>query len=849
MVEKGAQKRTILRDYYCIFVHCTPNKTIKEYLNMQKEKFSKYLPYVVAIVVFALISCIYCAPVFQGKELYAGDNVRFKEAVHESSEFYESTGESTWWTGSMFAGMPNYQIGGGRYASTKLLKPLLLLFHPSHNNSLPLVFMLYFCSFFVLLRSVRVEKWLSIVGALAIGFSSYYFIIEPAGHHSKAWSLALMAVVVAGFFYIYDKRYRLGIVLTMVFTSMGFSPHPQMSYYYFMLIGVLFIAQIVIHIKAKRIRDLVISTALFAGSVIVGLGTGSASLFANSEYVKETMRGGHSDLDSESEQKSNGLSLDYMTAWSYGIDESLTFMIPGFMGNASGYNVGKESKLYEELTSKGVSKQDAAQFCESVPTYWGEQPFTAGPIYAGAAICFLFVLGLILIKGPLKWAILAATFFSFGLSWGKNWMWLTELFYNWFPMYGKFRSVSSILIVAEVTVPLLGFMAIKHIMDGKSGIKELNRAILISGSVTGGICLLLAVAGGSMFSFVSSNDAAIQAQLPDWVFNAIVEERASILRSDSMRSFMFIALAALLLWLYTNNKMRKSWMTALLGLLVVADMWPVDKRFFNDGNFVYPKQFESSFATLPYEKAIMADKDPHFRVLNLSVNPFSDSRTSYNLKSLGGYSAAKLRRYQDIIDQYLTEPNMKIVSMLNGKYVIMRNEEGAVVPMRNPDSMGNAWFVDSLVVVDDPVDECAALDVVNLHNTAVVHTEFSDYVKGFRPGQSGKSTIKLLTYAPNELTYQYESESPRVAVFSEVYYPYGWKAYIDDKPVDLFRVNYLLRALNVPEGTHSIRMEFRPDSVRKGNTIAIVFIVIMYGVVLGVISDTLIRRGRKPKSA
>ena len=815
---------------------------------MNKDNLRKYLPYVAAIVIFAALSCIYCAPVFQGKQLYAGDNVKYQAAVQESYKYHQETGNYTWWTGSMFSGMPSYQIGGGHYKSNDLMQPLIKLLHPSHNKSLPLVLMLYFCCFFVLLRSIGIDRWLSIIGALATGLSSYFYIIEPAGHHTKAWSIALMAVVVAGFLFIYRKKYGLGVALTMIFTAMGFSPHPQMAYYEFMLIGVLFVAELFIHIKEKRYKDLIIATALFAGSTLIGMGTGASNVFANREYVKETMRGGHSDLASDDSDAPKGLSLEYATSWSYGIDESLTFMIPGYMGNATGYDVGTDSELYRQLTAKGVSKNDARQFCQSAPTYWGEQPFTSGPVYAGAAVCFLLLLGLLLVKGPYKWAILVATFFSFALSWGKNWMWLTELFYNWFPMYSKFRSVSSILIVAEITVPLLGFMAIKQIMDGKVERKEINRSIYISAGITGGICLLLALFGGSMFSFVSSNDASMQAQLPDWVFSAIIDERASILRSDSFRSFLFIAVAAGVVWLFANDKIKKQWMVAALGVIIVADMWPVDKRFFNDSNFIYTKQLRNQFTPLPYEKAIMADTDPHFRVMNLAANTFNDSRTSYYFKSLGGYSAAKLRRYQDIIDVYLSSVNLEVVSMLNAKYIITQGDDGRETPMRNPGALGNAWYASSLSLASTPNDECSALGKVDLSSTIVVGDDFKQYVSRFKPAAEG-SSINLTSYAPDVLTYQSQSTADGTVVFSEIYYPYGWKAYIDGKPAEIFRANYLLRAMNIPAGQHEIRMEFRPDSVRKGNAIASIFIVMMYAIVLGLIAGTLIKRGRQRKSA
>ncbi len=821
----------------------------KQVKGMNKDNLRKYLPYIAAIVVFAVLSCIYVSPVFQGKRLYAGDNVRYREAVNESYMYHQNTGDYTWWTGSMFSGMPSYQIGGGHYKSNDLMKPLLSLFHPSHSSALPMVLMLYFCCFFVLLRSVGIDRWLAIVGALATGFSSYFYIIEPAGHQTKAWSIALMAVVVAGFFFIFRKKYGLGVCLTMIFTAMGFSPHPQMAYYVFMFIGVLFLAQLYIHIKEKRYKDLIIASALFAVSVLVGLGTGTSNVFANKEYVKETMRGGHSDLVSDNEADApKGLDLDYVTAWSYGIDESLTFLIPGYMGNASGYNVGTDSELYKKLTSQGISKANAKEICEQAPTYWGEQPFTSGPVYAGAAICFLFILGLLLVKGPVKWAILGATVLSFALSWGKNLMWLTELFYNWFPMYSKFRSVSSILIVAEMTVPLLGFMAIKQIMDGKLERAQVNRSIYISAGITGGICLFLALFGGSMFSFISSGDAELQANYPDWFFQAIVADRASILRSDSFRSLLFIILAAGAIWLFANDKLKKQWMIAVLGVIVVADMWPVDKRFFNDSHFVTSKQFQNNFSILPYEKAIMADTDPHFRVLNLATNTFNDSRTSYNLKSIGGYSAAKLRRYQDIIDVYLSKVNLEIVSMLNGKYIITKGEDGRATPMRNPGALGNAWYASSLSMAETPNEECAALGKVDLASTIVVGNDFKQYVQGFKPAAAG-SSISLTSYAPNALTYKSQSSADGTVVFSEIYYPYGWKAYIDGKPAEIFRANYLLRAMNIPAGQHEIRMEFRPDSVAKGDKLAITFVLIMYATVLGVIAGTLVKRGRQRKSA
>lgn len=808
----------------------------------------RILPYLVAFVLFLIASIIYCSPVLEGKRIQAGDEFNAKASIQESIEYRQNTGDVTWWTGSMFSGMPNYQVGGGRYLSTTLMNPIWKLTHPS-SAKMPLVFLTFFCCFFLLLRSFGIDKWLSIVGAFATGFSSYFFIIEAAGHNGKAWSIMLMSVVVGGFYLIYKKRYGWGISLTMIFTAMGFSPHPQMAYYIFLLIGILFFTELYIHINEKRLKDFAISTLLFFASVGVGLGTGTANIFANNEYAKETMRGGHSELinSSDNTNKTKGLDLDYATNWSYGVDETLTFLIPGYMGTASGYNVGTDSKLYETLVKNGVPKADSKAFCESAPTYWGEQPFTVGSVYMGAIVCLLFVLGLFIVKGPYKWGLLVATLFSVALSWGHNFMGLTELFFDYFPLYDKFRTVSSILIVAEVTMPLLGFLAVKQLMDGSIDKKCLNKSLYYSTGIIGSICLIMALFGESLCDFKSSYDAGFSNQIPAWVYQAIIAERADMLRSDSFRSLLFVLASGLLIWSFVNLNLKKNWMIAILGVLIFVDMWPINKRFLNDDNFVTPNQTGNYYAIQPYEQALLQDKDSHFRVLNLATNTFNEARTSYRLKSIGGYSAAKLRRYQDLIDQYISKMDLDIISMLNGKYIIVSDESGQVVPQRNPYAMGNAWYVDSIMIVDTPNEECAALGNINLNNTAVLDRKFSDYVSDFKPVNDSTASVKLNTYSPKELTYTSNAKNDGMVVFSEIYYPYGWKAFIDGKAADIFRVNYILRAINVPAGNHQISMVFEPDSVKKGNTMSAIFVFIMYATILSFIV-VAIYKARKRRS-
>ena len=817
---------------------------------MKKENFiQKYGAYAMALIVFVAVACIYCSPALEGKVIQSGDNTSATSAVRESVEYHKNTGDYTFWNGSMFSGMPNYQIGGGHYEANDWLKPFRKVMLKGHHSA-PWIFIIFFVCFYALMRAFSINKWLSIVGALATGFSSYFFIIVQAGHNSKTSSIALISVVAAGLYLIFRKKYGLGVVLTMLFTAIGFGNHPQMSYYLFMMIGLFFLAELYIHIKEKRYKDLIVGSLLFFGSLVVGLGTGSSTIFVNKEYAEQTMRGGHSDLkkSSDTENKTKGLDLDYATQWSYGIDESLSFIIPGVMGGASSYDVGTDSELYKSLVKHGVPRQSAAQFCANVPLYWGDQPFTAGNVYMGAIVCFLFVLGLLIVKGPYKWAILAATLFSVLLALGHNFMWFTELFFNYFPMYNKFRAVSSILIVAEVAMPLLGFLAIKELMDGKLKREEATKSIYTAAGVTAGLCLFIALFGGMMFDFTAPVDASLASQLPDFAYQGILDERAALMKSDAWRSFIFIVLAAATLWMYVQNKFKWGYMVAILGILVMADMWPVNKRYLNDSSFVSKKNNNAAYQMQPYEKQILQDKDPHFRVFNLTTSTFNDARTSYYLKSIGGYHAAKLRRYQDLIDQHISKMNMNVISMLNAKYFIVPDRKSGQAQVQlNPYAMGNAWFVDTLMVVNNANEESDALNHIDLSTTAVLDKEFASYVENFVPGHDSEANIRLTKYTPKYLDYEYTASKPGTIVFSEIYYPYGWMATIDGRPADIYRVNYMLRAINVPEGTHRIHMEFAPSSVKKGDTLAMLCVFIMYATILLVIALALLNIVRKRK--
>lgn len=806
----------------------------------------KYVAYVVAAVVFVALSYIYCFPVLQGRVIYAGDNINAEAAVHECAEYTRETGEHSWWTGSMFSGMPNYQIGGGQYKGEAMLSPVNAVLHRGHGHT-AWVFIIYFFCFFALLRAFGVDKWLCIAGSIAMTMSSYFVVIVAAGHNGKTSTIALMSVVIAGMYLMFRGKRISGAIMVSLFTAAGFTSHPQMAYYLFMLMGVLWIAELWMGVRSRRIRDFAVSTMVFFGSLALGFGACCGNVFVNSEYASQTMRGGHSDIVREGQEQaaaeqSKGLDIGYATQWSYGIDESLSFLIPGIKGGASSVNVGRDSKVYKALVGNGVPARSATQFCKNVPLYWGEQPFTSGNVYMGAVVCFLFVLGLCVVRGAYKWALLFATLCSIALAWGNNFMWLTETFFKYFPLYNKFRTVSSILIVAEITMPLLGFLAIKELMQGRTERRDAVRGIGIAAAVTGGICLVVALLGGIMFSGTSSYDAQWAGQVPGWLYSAIVDERLSLMRSDAWRSLLFIAAAALLLWLYVSKTVKAGWMAAGLAALILADMWPVDKRYLNDSNFTSAGDNAEAFAMQDYERRLLDDPDPHFRVMNLTTNTFNDARTSYYLKSIGGYHAAKLRRYQDLIDEHLGKMHMPVIGMLNAKYIIVQGDDGRPEPQLNPYALGNAWYVGTIRTAEDANEESDALMQMDLRKEAVVDKGFAGHVRDFEPGIADGATVRLTSYTPKSVEYVSESTADGTVVFSEIYYPYGWKATIDGIPAEHFRANYMLRAMNVPAGKHEIRFTFDPDSVRKGDSIAVVCTCLIYLLTIVGIAASVWRR-------
>lgn len=796
------------------------------------EYIKRFWPYLLAVVVFVAVAGIYMSPVFEGKIIASTDGVQGRAAVHECVEYGKQTGNYSWWTGSMFSGMPNYQIGGGRYMANTYLRPLLNTLQWGHRNVFAIV-LIYCLCFFALVRSMKVDKWLSIVGALAITFSSYFFIIIAANHHGKTSTLALMSLALAGFYLIFNGHRRLGVCLSMIGTMAGFYPHPQMAYYVCFIFAAFGIAELCKTIKNKDWKAFAFNCALALAALGIGVGTGTSATYANLEYAEETMRGGHSDLvkSTDKDNKTKGLDLDYATAWSYGIDECWTFLVPDYMGGSSNYDAGRDSELCKDMIKQGVPKKQAEQFCQNVPAYWGDQPFTAGPVYMGAIVCMLFLLGLLIVKGPYKWALLAVTLLSVVLSWGYHCMGPTRFFFDNVPMYNKFRAVSSILVIAEITIPLLGFLALQRLVDAKEKGKDLSKKVLVSGGIAAGLALVCLI-------FTSGFEGRSDSQMPEWLTPLLIDARRAMLSADCWRSILFVALGTAVVWWYSKSKKFTTPLLAIvLGVLVLADMWPVDKRFMNDSHFSPANAYDKEFKMQAWEKQILdTDKDPHFRVFNLTVSPFNDARTSYYLKSIGGYSAAKLRRYQDLIDQHLSKMHMPVINMLNTKYLIVPDQStGTAVPQLNPEAMGNAWFVEDIIEAKTPNEECDMLMTVDLTREAVVGSDYINNVSNLTPGADSLANVTLTKYTPEYIEYDAECSKPGTIVFSEIFYPYGWKAIVDGKPVEHYRANYMLRALNVDAGKHHIRFEFRPESVAKGNAISMTFVVLMYLIIAGCI--------------
>lgn len=808
----------------------------------------KFLPDLIAILAFVILSFAYFFPAdIEGRILFQHDSVAGVGAGQESKEYLERTGERTRWTNSIFGGMPTYQMSPS-YDSTKPLKwaeNIYQLYLPSYVV-LSFIMML---GFYILLRALGVSAWLSGLGAIIWAFSSYFFILIAAGHIWKFVTLAYIPPTIAGIVLAYRKKYLLGGVVTALFIALQIqSNHIQMSYYFMFVILFIAVAYFADAYKKKELPHFFKASGILLLAALVGVCVNLSNLYHTYEYSKETMRG-KSELKQEgpaASQTSSGLNRDYITQWSYGIGETLTLLVPNVKGGSS------SATLSQNEVAMAKANPMYGNLYSQFPQYFGEQPWTAGPVYVGAFVMFLFILGCFIVKGPLKWALLGATIFSILLSWGKNFMGLTDFFIDYIPMYNKFRAVSSILVIAEFTIPLLAILALKEIINRRDILKqkENRTGVIVTLVLTAGVALILAVAPGVFFSgFISAQEmAALKQGLPAEhlapVIASLTDMREAIIASDAWRSFFIIIVGCFLLFLYQQKKLKASLTVAGIVLLCVIDMWSVDKRYLHDEQFVPKSKQADAFVKTQADEIILQDTT-YYRVLNFigfPSNTFNENNTAYWHKSVGGYHAAKLRRYQEMIDHHII-PEMqdtyqavaaaggemdsvdaskfRVLNMLNTKYFIFpAGQEGKPVPVGNPYAYGNAWFVDKVKYVDNANEEMDALNEILPTETAVVDAKFKEKLKGVTDGyKDSLSTIRLTSYEPNRLVYQTSSAKDGVAVFSEIYYP-GWQVTIDGQPADIARADYILRAMNIPAGEHVVEMWFDPQSIHVTESIA-----------------------------
>jgi hypothetical protein len=815
---------------------------------MIKLSEKKFLPHIVAVLIFLILSIIYFSPVLDGKQLNQHDTSVSIGASKEAADYNKTHSDVALWTNSMFGGMPSYLTALPMKSALSTVYSLTNL-----NNWRPVSFtFLYFIGFYIALLLFGVNPWLSIIGALAFGFSSYNFIIIAAGHNTKAIAIGYMAPIIAGLYYAMKKNLWLGGAIFALFLALQvYANHLQITYYTFLIVLAFMASELFFAVKNKQISGFLTRTGIIAAFALLAVASNVGRLWTTYEYGEFSIRG-KSELTQNKANQTTGLDKDYATAWSYGIDETLTLLIPDFRGGSSMSGLDENSESAKILRQNGI--QDANNIVKQF-AYWGDQPFTSGPVYVGAIIFFLFILGLFIVKTPVRSWIIAATILSVALSWGRHLMPLTDLFLDYFPGYNKFRTVSMILVIASFTMPLLGILTVQRILDGGINKKEWGKALLWSTGLTAGVCLILALLPGLAGSFMSASDS----QYPDWLKSAVISDRQALLRSDAFRSAVFILLSAGVLWAFVEKKLILNTSLILLGGLILIDLWSVDRRYLNNDNFVSESDAKSPFKASAADQEILKDKTPDYRVLNLAVSTFNDASTSYFHKSIGGYHGAKMRRYQELIDHAVSKEMQQIgqrlpkvrtaagvdsvfmglnaLNMLNTKYLIY-NPNAAPLPNRH--ALGSAWLVDRYRFVDNADQEIAALGAIDPAREIVVNKKFESELSKVALKKDTTAMITLTSYSPNKLEYSYQGSGDQIAVFSEIYYPKGWNAYIDGKTVPYFQADYVLRCMVVPAGDHKIEFRFEPKSYIIGNRISQWSSLILLLLLLGIFAKEII---------
>lgn len=782
---------------------------------------NKFYPHALVILGFILVSLIYFYPVLQGKQIFQSDIAQYTGMAKEQNDFRAAEHSEPYWTNSAFGGMPTYQLGAN-YPNDYIGKiDDVLRFLPRPADYL----FLYFLGFYGLLLVLKIDPLKAFIGAIAFGFSTYLIIILGVGHNAKAHAIAYMPLVIAGFILVFQKKYIWGGLLTMFAVALEINAnHFQMTYYLLIFLLILSGYFAFNFIKEKEYKALLISIGVLAGAGIFAIGANATNLMATSEYAKFSTRS-NSELtfnpDGSKKTSENALSHEYITEYSYGIAESFNLIAPRLFGGSNHENVGTDSRMYSFMTEQGVPSGQAQDFVSGMPTYWGDQPIVAAPAYIGVVVFFLAVLALFIDDRKIKYVFLAGALFSLVLSWGKNFSLLTDFFIDYVPMYDKFRAVSSIQVILELCFPVLAVMGIQSFFKIKDEPKLQQKALIQTGAFGLGIIVILVIAK-SFFHFTGSNDSYYSENYGPGFVDALKEDRMSLYFADLLRSGFFIVVTFGILWLFIKNKLAQNTTLIIVGILMIFDLFFVDKKYVSAKDFVSPVEIAAPFQQTPADSQILQDTT-HYRVFEVNGN-MSSARASYFHNSIGGYHAAKPRRMQQLFDYQIAKNNLEILNMLNVKYVIQTDKEGKEIPTINPEANGNAWFVSDLKLVNKPDDVMKALDHIDTKNVAVFNVhEHEGKFKNARLKKKWDTTgtIKLVKYKPNYIKYQSDNGKDGLAVFSEIYYKNGWNAYIDGKLTDHFPVDYVLRAMEIPGGKHTIEFKFEPQVVKTGSIIAL----------------------------
>lgn len=793
---------------------------------MLKNLLNKLKPHLLPIFGLFVLCVIYYYPSLEGKVLIQNDIVQHQGMAKEITDWRAKTGEEPLWTNSMFGGMPAFQISTlypGNIFEAILRLPFKVMSVPIGLTFLILI------GGYIFLIGYGVKPWVSFLGAIACGYTTFILVSLEAGHNSKVHAIAFILPALLGMDLVYRKRFISGGVLFACTLCLQLTANHFQITYYLMITGlILSIYYFYNAFKEKQIKTFLKSISLLAIAVILAILPNVSKLWSTFEYAKETMRGGSSELSSKA-GKSTGLEKDYAFSWSYGKLETMTLLIPGTYGGSSHENLDESSYAYKELIKKGIPDQQAKQFASSLPLYWGDQPFTSGPVYAGVISLFLFVLGMFLLKGTFKKWILTAIILSVLLSWGKNFDVLSDLFFKYIPMYNKFRTPSMWLTITCLLIPVLGFFTLNLIIKNHDKKLVIN-ALKKSTAILGGLCLLIFLFSSSIFDFVANSDQNIGQA---WIVDLLQHQRESYLKHDAIRSLILILLSASAIWLYFNKRIKENILLVTLGILLVFDLWGVGKKYLNAEDFKIEKDYKNYFQPTQADLAILQDTDPNYRVLNLTTNTFNDAMTSYFHKSVGGYHAAKLIKYQDLIENQISKNNLSVLNMLNTKYFILKGKDGQPIPQQNPNALGNAWFISNIQWVNNADEEMTALTDFNPTETVVIDKRYQAYVSESAIIKDSISNIHLTEYAPNHLTYSSTVSSKAFAVFSEIYYnnEKGWNAYIDGEKTPHIRVNYLLRGLTIPQGEHKIEFKFEPKAYYVGENISLAGSFLLLGLI------------------